>query len=222
MKFRELSWNGFLLEIPEDMRLTAESGNLNSGYLKFEMEGFLVEVRWDPLDPRKAKSLALIADSFVKNIKKTLEKTSKKRIDIKIENVGNIFVSSHSAYVMILKPNSGLREPVYIWNCDRSKRIVVMHFTSLLSDEESENLIKRIVNSFKCHLEGDFIPWAALNLRFNLPPSFLLSERKIAVGRTHLTFNEQKFSTFAEKGKNLMIEYFSMANLIFEDTYKNI
>ncbi|MEM2939893.1 MAG: hypothetical protein QXU95_06475, partial [Candidatus Bathyarchaeia archaeon] len=72
MKFRELSWNGFLLEIPEDMRLTAESGNLNSGYLKFEMEGFLVEVKWDPLDPKKAKSPAVIADSFVKNVKKTL------------------------------------------------------------------------------------------------------------------------------------------------------
>jgi len=222
LKFKELGWNGFFLEIPEEMRLTTEGGNINSGYLKFEMENFIMEVRWDPFDPKKPKPLAEIADSFIKTAKKTYEKKAKKKIDLKIESVRSTSVSSHNAYFMVLKPETNMEEQVYIWNCDRDKRAILIHFISLLPREESENIIGHILSSLKCHLEGEFISWAALNLRFNTPRSFMLSERRIAVGKTYLTFDEQKFSTFTNRGRRLIIEYFSMANVIFEDTYKDV
>lgn len=222
MKFKELGWNGILLEIPEEMRLTTEGGSLSSGYLKFEMENFLMEIRWDPIDPKKVKPLAEIADSFLKTVKKALKKTSKKEVDLKVKETGSSFVSSHNAYFMVLKPRENIEEPVYIWICDKSKRAIIIHFTSLLPSEEGRSIIGHIINSLKCHMEEEFVPWIALNLRFNIPSSFLLSDRRIAVGRTYLTFNEQKFSKFAEIGRKLMIEYFSMANVIFEDTYRDI
>lgn len=222
MKFKELGWNGFFLEIPEEMRLTTEGGNVNSGYLRFEMENFVMEIRWDQIDPKKPKPLAEIADSFIKTAKKAYEKQSKKKVDLKVEGVRNTSVSSHNAYFMILKSEANVEEQVYIWNCDRDKRAILVHFTSLLPKEESENMIRHILGSLKCHMDGEFIPWVALNFRFNIPRSFMLSERRIAVGKTYLIFDEQKFSTFAERGRKLIIEYFSMANVIFEDTYKDI
>ncbi|MBS7654344.1 MAG: hypothetical protein QXR06_04515 [Candidatus Bathyarchaeia archaeon] len=220
MKFREFAWNGFYIEVPENMRLTAEGGNLNSGYLRLEMEGFLMEVKWDPLDPKKAKPLAEVAESFLKTAKKTIEKETKKKIDLKAEITEGRFVSSHSAYSMIVK--SGVREPIYIWNCNESKRIILVHFTSVLPEKDDIELIGRILESFRCHGKEDLIPWSALNMHFALPPSFLLSDRRMAVGRTYLIFDEQKPSTFTERGRSLVIEFFSMANVLFGDKCKNL
>jgi len=220
LKFKEVGWNGFLLEIPEEMRLTSEGGNIKSGYLKFEMEGFLLEIRWDPFEPKKTKPLAEIANSFIKEMKKALEKERKKKIDLKVESMSSISISSHNTYSMNIKSGAE-KDLVYIWICKESKRVIIAHLISLLPKDKSKEIIERILGSFKCHLNENFVPWIALNLKFQVPDSFLLSERKIAAGRTYLIFNEQKFSVFTEKGRSLIIEYFSMANLLFEDTYKN-
>jgi len=220
LKFKEFAWNGFSVEIPESMRLTAEGGHLNSGYLRLEMEGFLMEIKWDPLDPKRAKPLAEVAESFLKTAKKTIEKKTKRKIDLKAEVTEGRFISSHSAYSMIVK--SEAREPIYIWNCSESKRTILVHFTSVLPEKDEVELIRSILESLKCHGEEDFIPWSALNMRFALPPSLLLSDRRMAVGRTYLIFEEQKPSAFTERGRNLIIEFFSMANVLFRDKCKNL
>lgn len=222
MKFKELGWNGFLLQVPEEMRLTAEGGNINSGYFKLEMENLLLEVKWEQFNPKKPKSLAEISASFIENIRKTIEKATKKKVDIKVKVMENIFISSHNARSMVLETESGLKEPTYLWVCEKSNRIIIAHFVFSPLMEEVEKTIERILGSFKCHTEEDSVTWSALNIRFSIPPSFLLSERRIAVGRTYLTFRDQKFSTFAELGRSFSIEYFSMANVVFEDTYKDI
>ncbi len=223
MKFKKLGWNGFLLEIPEEMRLTAEGGNFYSGYLKLEMENFLIEIKWEPYQPKKPKPLAEIADSFIKNVKKTIEKRSKKKIDLKVENSGNIFISSHNAYYMILNSGTKLYEPVYLWNCEESKRIIIAHFISPLSKDQSREIVEHMISSLKCHeKKKETVPWIALNLRFNIPASFLLSERKMTVGRTYLIFDERSPSAFVEKGRSLIVEYFSMADIIFEGLHKNL
>ncbi|MCX8170510.1 MAG: hypothetical protein N3E47_00865 [Candidatus Bathyarchaeota archaeon] len=222
MKFKELGWNGFLLQIPEEMRLTAESGNINSGYFKLEMENLLLEVKWEQINPKKPKSLAEISTSFIGSVKKSIEKTAKKKIDVKVKTAENIFISSHNARSMVLETGSGLREPTYIWICEKSNRIITAHFVFPPLMEEGEKLIEHLLGSFKCHTEEDLVTWSALNIRFSVPRSFLLTERRIAVGRTYLTFMDQRFSTFTEVGRRLSIEYFSMANVLFEDTYKDI
>lgn len=222
LRFKEVGWNGLLFEVPEEMRMTSEGGNVNSGYLRIEMEGLVMEVKWEPLNPKKVKSLAEVADSFISSAKKKIEKTSKKKIDLKVERAESRFIALHSTYSMFLKTVAEAWEPVYIWNCEKSGRIVIIHFTSILPKDTSRELVEHILGSFRCHHEGEFIPWSALNIRFNIPASFLLSERRIAVGRTYLVFNEQKLSPFAEMGRSLIIEYFSMANIICEDTYKNL
>jgi len=222
LKFKELGWNGFLLQIPEEMRLTTEGGNINSGYLKLEMENLIMEIKWDVFDPKKIKSLAEVSSSFIENLKKTLEKRAKKKVDVKVKTMENIFISSHNARFMVIDSGTGLREPTYMWICDKSKRIIILHFAFSPLMEEGEETVGRILSSLKCHAEGDLIPWSALNIRFNLPLSLLLSERKIAVGRTYLIFRDQKYFTFGEAGRSLSIEYFSMANILFEDTYKDL
>ena len=214
LKFKEFAWNGFSINIPEDMRLTVESGNLNSGYLRLERENLSMEVKWGRFDPKKAKPLAEVANSFLKEVKKNIEKETKKKIDLKAETLENRFVSSHNAYSMAIK--GGANDLLYMWTCDESERIILLHFTSILPKNEGMEIIERILESFKCHdrKEG-FIQWSALNMRFMLPSTFLLSDRRIAVGRTYLLFEERKLSPLAEKGRNLIIEYFSMANLLF-------
>lgn len=221
MKFKEFAWNGFSINIPESMRLTAEGGNLNSGYFRLEMEGFSMEVKWEPFDPKKAKPLAEVANSFLKSLRKTIEKETKKKIDLKAETLENKFISSHNAYPIAIK--SGANDLVYIWNCDESKRIILLHFTYMLPKNDGEEIMNRVLESFKCHeRKEDFVQWSALNMRFMIPSAFLLSDRKIAVGRAYLIFEERKISHFSEIGRNFIIEYFSMANLLFGSKCRNL
>lgn len=222
MKFKELGWNGFLFQIPEEMRLTTEGGNINSGYLKLEMENLMMEVKWETFDPKKIKSLSEVSSSFIENVRKTLEKTTKKKVDVRAKTIENVFISSHNARFMVIESGIGLKEPTYIWTCDKSGRIIIVHFVFSPFMERGEEIVGRILSSLKCHMEEGLIPWSALNIRFTIPPSFLLSERKIAVGRTYLTFRDRRFSAFSETGRSLSIEYFSMANILFEDTYKDL
>lgn len=221
MKFKEFGWNGFLLEIPEGMRLTSEGGNINSGYIRLEMEGLVAEVKWDPLN-KKSMPLAKVADSFIKSAKETLEKKLKKKVDLRVEGGESTFISSHGAHSMILKTGAELWEPVYIWNCEKSRRVIIAHFMSLLPRDTGREVVKHMLESLRCHQDGDFVTWSALNLRFSIPASLLLSDRKIVVGRVYLTFEEHKASTLAERGRSLTIEFFSMANVLYDDIYKRI
>lgn len=195
------------------MRLTAEGGDLNSGYLRLEKEGFSMEVKWSLFDPKKARPLAEVASSFLETVKKTIEKEIKKKVDLKAETLESRFISSHNAYSMAIK--SGAKELIYLWNCEESGRTIILHFTSVLPENESAEIMDNILESFRCHEKKEFTLWSAFNMRFMIPSTFLLSDRKIAVGRAYLVFNEHKPSSLAERGRNLIIEYFSMANLIF-------
>ena len=78
-----------------------------------------------------------------------------------------------------------------------------------------------MIEKFECHREGAYV-WSLLNLRFEVPTDFILTDSKRTVGRAGFIMDSKKLSAFADKTKTIFIEYFSMANILFKDTYKNL
>jgi len=214
VKFREFGWNGLFIEIPEEMRFTKYGGDAKSGHLIIEGEGCILEARWEPSSAKKAKPLTEVAESLIEQIKKK----SKKR-DIMILGKDETHVSIHDALYVVVK--SAIDEHIYIWYCQESKRIMILHFLFKTFDESRKKVVKHMLDSLVCHRSESNI-WSLLNVRFEIPVAFLLTEAKILAGRAHFMWTDRKLSSFSEKTTKILVEYFSMADVIYKNAYKNL
>lgn len=93
-------------------------------------------------------------------------------------------------------------------------------FTFKRADRDSKSAMKKVLRALRCH-GFDQNVWSFLGFSFKLPKSFKLMNRKMIVGRTSLSFlEEEQRYPFTEQKTEILFEYFSMANVQFETTYK--
>jgi hypothetical protein len=214
VKFKEFSWNGFFIEIPEEMRFTSFGGNVKSGNFMLESEGCILEARWEPSPTKKAKPLAEVAESLIEQIKKKLKKQ-----DVTVLAKDETHVSIHDALYVVLK--SRLDERIYIWYCQESKRVMILRFLFKTFDKSSKEVMKHVLDSLVCH-GGESNIWSLMNVRFETPPAFLLTGTKISVGRAYFMLTDRKLSAFTEKSTKILVEYFSMANVLYKEACENL
>jgi len=213
LKFEKFGWNGFSFEVPKNVRFTREGGNVGNGHIFLESENCVIEAKWEPFDPKKAKPLSQVAEGLVEQMRK---QSKKQKQIVEVLRKEDAHVYKHKAFYLVVKSPS--EERVYIWYCSESKRIVVWRFVFASFDEDSKKTMKRVLDTLRCHGEEADV-WSLLSFRFEIPSTFLLTDTKITVGRAHFMLTDRELSSFAEKTESILIEYFSMANLIFEDTY---
>jgi len=214
LRFREFAWTGLLFEVPEEMRFSRQGGDTRTGHLMLEAETYMIEAKWEPFEPKKAKSLSEVGGSLVEQIKK-----QSKNQTVTVLGKEDTYVSKHKALYMIVRSRAD--ERVYLWYCVESQRIVILRFVFGAFDDSAKKITKRVLDTLQCHSEKTNI-WSLLNLRFETPVSFLLTDTKITVGRAHFLLVDRKLSSFADKTEKILVEYFSMANLIYEQTYRNL
>ena len=212
MKYKKFGWNGFVFDIPRDMYLVSEGGNSETGYMRLDAENYFFEVKWEGEKPKKVKPLQEIVHSFVEK----MEKDSKQKLTVQGRKSTHIF--KHDALLVNIK--SSLEERVYIWYCEESLRVIIFRF-AFVPPENFAAIIKRTLSSLKCHGE-EMNYWTVLESSFKTPPSLLLSERKMMVGRTNLLFVEEEMKPFTETRREFLFEYFTTANIRFEEDYKDI
>ncbi len=214
MKFKEIGWNGFLLTVPEEFYLARHGGNAKQGLISLESEGYLIEIKWEPI-PKKPKPLESIIESLIELAKKSVKKTKQ---DLKILERKNATINQHDAIYLHLKSMND--ERFYVWYCKESDRVIISHFVFKTFDKKSRDLIKRFMRTFQCHMKEKNV-WSLMKIRFESPKSFLLKEADIKVARSRIVLAEDKFSAFTVRTRTIIIEYFSIANLIFKDTYED-
>lgn len=213
LKFKDFGWNSFVLRVPQEARLVSEGGNAKTGYMRLEAEDYFFELKWEEAQPKKLKPMPEVADTFIKK----LEKDSKQKIPI--QGKRSTHVSDHDALFLSLKSN--LEERLYFWYCEESLRVMILRFAFKSMNMNSRRITRRLLTSLKCHGEESDL-WTVFESRFKTPQSFQLTERKMMVGRTYLLLTEQKLSPFGERKREIFFEYFSMANVRFEDEYKDL
>jgi len=214
VKTKEIGWNGFLMTVPEEMHLTRHGGDAYQGTLSLETEGYLIEFNWQPI-PKKPKPILSVVETIVDQAKKNAKK---KKTKFCIKGKKDTTVYGHNA--VYLRLETQIEEYYYIWYCQESNRLVILRFVCETFDEKSRNLIKQFLNAFKCHMKENNV-WALMKIRFESPQSFLLKEARIGVGRAHIELEERKLSAFTERVRAIYLDYFSLANLTYKDTYED-
>ncbi len=214
MKLKEIGWNGFLMKVPEEMHLTRQGGDANQGTFSLESERYLIEFRWQPI-PKKPGPLLSVVETIIDQAKKDAEKKKQK---FNIKGRKDTTVYGHNA--IYLRLETKIEEHYYMWYCQESNRIIISRFVCETLDEKSINMIKQFLNDLKCHSKEKNV-WALMKIRFESPQSFLLKEARIGVGRSHIELEEKKLSAFTERVRAIHVDYFSLANLTFKDTYED-
>jgi len=215
LRYKTFGWNGFTFDIPSDMYLSVEGGNAMSGYMRLEAEKYFLDVKWEGQKPKKVKPLEEVILSLIKQ----LEKDGEAKLTVQGKRPTHIF--EHDA--LLYNINSGLEERMYVWYCEESLRVIIFRFAFMSLDNAARAIIRRVLSSFGCHGE-EMNYWRILESSFKAPPSFLLSERKMMVGRTYLLLVEEEIKPFppVEKRREILFEYFTMANVRFEEDHKDI
>jgi len=214
LKFKKIGWNGLLFRVPEEVYLTRHGGDAKRGTLSLESEGYLIEIQWEPI-PKKPKPIESIIESIIERARKNVKKAKQ---DLEIREGKNVTIHNHDAVYLHLK--SIIEERYYIWYCKESDRIIFSRFVCTTFDKKSRNLIKQFLSSFKCHNKGKNV-WSLMGIHFEIPQSFLLKAAEFKVGKTRIILEENKLSPFTVRTRTIIIEYFSMANLLFKDTYND-
>jgi hypothetical protein len=220
LDFTEFAWNGFRFEAPEEARFTRYGGDTKKGSFILESEDYLIEAKWDPIPKRRA-SLSVVGTSLIEEMGveygKKRRRLSKRTITVLEKHDTHVF--SHDALYMVAKVQ--VEERFYIWYCDESNRVVIVRFLFKTFDESSKKIVKQLLESLECHRK-DFNVWSLLNVRFETPMDFLLTDSRIAVGGARFVLSGRKLTSFTEKTSTIVVEYYSMANVVFEDTYNDL
>lgn len=221
MDFTEFGWNGFLFKIPEEVRFTRYGGNAKKGSFMLEADTYLIEGKWEPI-PKRRRPISVIAAALVDKMGDQYGKKKRRprKQTVAILEKSDARVFSHDALFMIVKAQNP--ERLYMWYCDESNRVIIFRFIFKDFDESAKKIVKQVLESLKCHREEDSYVWSLLNLRFETPKDYLLTDTKIAVGRARFIFSSTKVTSFTEKVTTLIVEYYSMANVVFQDTLDDL
>jgi len=220
LDFTEFGWNGLFFEAPEEGRFTRYGGNAKKGSFMLEAEDYLIEGRWEPI-PKRRRPISMIASSLVDKMGDQYGKSKRRprKQSATILEKKDARVYSHEALYIVVKAQS--EERLYLWYCDESSRVIILRFIFKTFDESAKNIIKQVLESFKCHRENTNI-WSLLNLRFEAPQELLLTGTKIAVGRARFILTGTKVTSFTERTSTLIVDYYSMANVVFKDTLDDL
>ena len=134
MEFTEFGWNGFLFEIPEEVRFTRYGGNVKRGSFMLEADTYLIEGKWEPI-PKRRRPLSIIAATLVDKLGdqygKKRRRPVKQKVTILEKSDARVF--SHDALFMVMKEQNP--ERLYMWYCDESSRVIVVRFIFKEFDE---------------------------------------------------------------------------------------
>lgn len=196
--------------MPEDWRLIEERGTSHSGNLSFQTDTVRFRLEWKPIGKKSPEPLGVILERFVGKMRKSAKGTLKVR-------KGSVKIHEHNAsFVHFITDQKG---GLYLWYCKPTGRLFVIELAFGKEGRGSTSVISRIIQSFTCHgLDGRI--WSLLGFRFATPESLELDTRRFVVGKGALAFLEKKRSLLTEHRLRVLFEYFSMANVRFEDTYK--
>jgi hypothetical protein len=219
LKYQKFGWNGINLDIPEELRFVRQGGNAKTGSLGLEAEEYLIEVKWEPI-PKKPDPLSVVADRLIQEMDKTKKsRKGKKKPRVKVLDKEDTKVNNHKAkYVAVISKNE---ERIYLWYCEDSERLFALRFGFNTFDDIKKRILKKIVDTVSCHTNVENI-WSFLNLRFQAPKSFLLKKTDIKVGNATVNLNDLEKTSFSEISSSILLEYFSLASLVYKETYKDL
>jgi len=211
--FKSIGWQGLELQVPEDWIFSVESGGQRQGFFRLASSSSSFELKWEKMEKKKKFSLETVVDKLIKKLRKTDKK-------LKLLKKGSEEVFGHNALYFHFE--SEYKGYGTAWYCDKGEKVFLGLFAFKPECKEARLTFKRCLDSIKCHALDDWNTWALFGFSFKTPSKLELMERKFLVGHTTLVLFKEEAHPFCTEKKEVFFQYWSPANVKFEETYKDL
>ena len=199
----------------------------DSGYIRIDdLTRPRLEIRWEKVSFEKAKDPEEVAEKYLHDLRKKLEKRAKaiakarkiKKVkvpEIRVLNKERAKVEGHEALLMHLRgPEEAL---LLTWYCENTER----YYTLQLSFKRSEyavqrTIFNRVVKTLTCHTGEELQLWSIYGLTFYIPKDLKLTSRKLTTGFSYMVFSSKK------RDKHIILAYSTMADVLLEEYYEDL
>jgi len=226
--FKVFAWRGIILQIPQDWDMAVDSGlGEDSGYIRIDdLTRPRLEIKWERVPFEKAKNPEEIAEKYLKDLRKKLEKRAKsiakarklKKIklpEIRVLNREETRVRDHEALLMHLR---GPEEALFLtWYCEKTERYYTLQLSFKKEEYTTQRVIlDKVIRTLACHTDEELQLWSVYGLTFYIPKEMSLTNRKFTTGFSYMTFSSKK------RDKVIILAYSTMANILLEEYYRDL
>jgi hypothetical protein len=210
---KSIGWQGLELQVPEDWNFSVESGRQRQGFVRLSSSSSSFELKWEKMEKKKEFSLESVVDKFIEKLRKTDKK-------VKLLKKGSEEVFGHNALYFHFE--SEYKGYGTVWYCEEEEKVFLGLFSFKPEYKEARLTFKRCLDSIKCHTLDDWSTWALFRFSFKTPSKFELIKRRFLVGHTTLALCEEKAHPFCTERSEVFFQYWSPANVKFEETYNDM
>jgi hypothetical protein len=191
--------------------MSAEGGDLKSGFVRFEGDSISFELKWEPL--KKPLLPAMIVDDFVNRLR------SKER-DLKVYLKSELSILKHGCHYSYFRSEKG-DGYIISWSCPETGRVFLGYLSFPRNKlDQAKAIIENSLPSVVCHSTSNFRNWSFYGISFKAPIAYELSERKFLLGKITLALASIKvaYSIIADIA-GILLECWSAANVKFKSDY---
>jgi len=226
--YKVFAWRGVILQIPQDWDMAVDGGiSESSGYIRIDDPTRpRLEIKWERVPFEKAKDPEEVAEEYLKDLRKKLEKRAKaiakarklKKVEvpeIKVLNKEEVKVGGHDALLVHLRgPEEAL---LLTWYCEETERYYILQLSFQRSEYSTQRAIfNKVAKTFVCHTDEECQLWSIYGLTFHVPKELRLTARKLTTGFSYLVFSSKK------RDKFIILAYSTMANVLLEEYYGSL
>jgi len=195
---KAIGWLEMTVRVPDDWDLVAESGGLKEAYMKFDsIDRVRLELKWERTK-KKGEALPIIAlENYIKEVTKSV----KDKKSVKVVDKGGAKVADHKAsyYIWNVKDESYITA---CWVCQHEGKVVLLQYY-LAPGEDKSGQFEELLRNVECHPVEEFYPYRLFGVSFKVPKGFVLSKRKLLVGKANISL--------ASGGSTLYLSWIGMA-----------
>ncbi len=234
MNFKRFGWRGVTFLIPEDWDLTVDGGGEKSGYFRIDDPSRpRLEIKWEYVPFEKASEPKEIAEKYVKELKKKLEKQAKaiakarklKKVEVpevKILKREELSIAGHDAFSLYIRGYMKyLGEPqdaiFTTWYCEKTERYFSLQLN--FSPEEyslQKGILNKVYSTLLCHPKNNLYYWNVYGLEFYIPSEYTLQSRRFTTSLSYLALSDRKKNCY------IVIAYNTMASILLEEYYHDL
>jgi len=209
MRTIAFGWRGLSFELPKGWELVREVIEKKHGYFEIEDETMLrLRIYWEKIPFEKSPELD-------KQLNKIITQLKKKSKELKTTGKIRTKVHHHDALLTRVKLSPPLEMLLLLWYCEKREKSYVIHMYYRLEEYKYiENILKKIINSIRCH--GEKYLWNFQGISIVLPSEYEAVAYRITSGLSWLRLYNLKSRDY------IFIFYNTMGSELLKDYYESV
>lgn len=214
---KKTGWLEVQLNCPKEWVFSAQSGGLNDGYMRFDLNNTSkLEVKWERIKENEKVTPMIVISNFIDGYGKTTK--SKKKNPLQILDRGSIIICEHKGEYIRWQDvtlATKLTAVTIAWVCNQEKKAFLAGYY-LGEGEKWDEAISQLTHIIVCHTDDKLWNYNLMGTYFKLPKNYRLVRSSVFVANINIQFSnvkgDQLFLYWASFGQQLLAKHKDVIN----------